>query len=164
MTFFRAKTNHMPGGCFPSPPFSGCEGLARADILQKVSAPLGLPFQKSAKAPWCLSWGWIISFGMSAPISEWAPLCKPAFHPESLGHVKAKDCWKRFVQASWAIILENPRERQMVQIGYPQGPAKSDSNKQEKKSDFEKIKWKGKSLEFLIISNLYFWEISSIFL
>lgn len=33
---------------------SGCVGLARAEVLQEVSVPLGLPFEKSAKALRCL--------------------------------------------------------------------------------------------------------------
>lgn len=56
-TVSEAETGRPPGGCVPRPPFSGCAGLARADILQEVSAWLVLPFQKSAKAPRCLSWG-----------------------------------------------------------------------------------------------------------
>lgn len=52
----------------------------------------------------------------------------------------------------------------MLQTGYPQGTAKSDSNKQEKKGLTLKINLKGGNLKFLIMSNVYFFEISSIFL
>lgn len=49
----KAGTTYLPGAA--SPLFlSGCVGLARAEVLQEVSVPLGLPFEKSAKAPRCL--------------------------------------------------------------------------------------------------------------
>ena len=48
MTISTAKLSHIPGGCFPTPPFSAWIGLARADILQEVARPPGLPFQKEA--------------------------------------------------------------------------------------------------------------------
>lgn len=82
-----AEMSHIPGGCFPTPPFSAWIGLARADILQEVSRSPGLPFQKSIKTPRCLLREWMVPSGMSAPISEWTSLSKPSSCPGHLGCV-----------------------------------------------------------------------------
>lgn len=49
-----AEATCLPEAAVPGLFWSGCVGLAGAAVPQEASAPFGLPFEKSAKAPRCL--------------------------------------------------------------------------------------------------------------